>query len=91
MPSGSAIDWAAVRRRLRFIGSALELAPTEVEEVIAELADGNEAKLLAFANRYGQSLEWIVTGNLVPMLRKLAGKISNQMPLPLGDEPHNSS
>ena len=60
MPS-SEIDWAAVRRRLRFIGSALELAPTEVEGVIAELIKGNE-------------------------LRKLAGGISNQLPLPLEDE-----
>ena len=91
MPSGSAIDWAAVRRRLRFVGSALELAPTEVEEVIAELAKGNEAKLFAFAKRYGQSVEWIVTGDLVPMLRKLAGEMSNQLPLPLGDEPRDNS
>ena len=85
MPS-SEIDWAAVRRRLRFIGSALELAPTEVEGVIAELTKGNEAKLFAFAQKHGQSLEWIVTGDLVPMLRKLAGGISNQLPLPLEHE-----
>ena len=86
MPTASAIDWAAVRRRIRFIGSALELAPTAVEDVIAELAKGNEARLFAFAEKHGQSLEWIVTGDLVPMLRKLAGGISNQLPLPLEDE-----
>ena len=82
----SPIDWAAARRRLRYIGSALELAPKAVEDVIADLARGNEAKLIAFAEKHGQSLEWIVTGDLVPMLRKLAGGISNQLPLPLDDE-----
>jgi len=85
MPS-SEIDWAAVRRRLRFIGSVLGLAPTEIEGVIAELTKGNEAKLFAFAETHGQSLEWIVTGDLVPVLRKLAGGISNQLPLPLEGE-----
>ena len=54
--------------------------------MIAELIKGNEAKLFAFAQKHGQSLEWIVTGDLVPMLRKLAGGISNQLPLPLEDE-----
>jgi len=43
----------------------------------------DEAKLFAFAERYGQSLHWIVTGDLAPMIRKLAGQISNQLPLPL--------
>ena len=57
-----------------------------VEDVIAELAKGNEARLSAFAEKHGQSFEWIVTGDLVPMLRKLAGGISNQLPLPLEDE-----
>jgi hypothetical protein len=85
MTSANAIDWAAVRRRLRFIGSALELAPVDVEEVITELGKGNEARLFAFAEKYGQSLEWIITGELAAMLRKLAGEISNQLPLPLFD------
>jgi hypothetical protein len=83
-PSG--IDWAAARRRIRLVGVALELSPTEVEDVVADLARGNEAKLFAFAERYGQSLHWIVTGDLAPMLRQLAGRVSNQLPLPLDRE-----
>jgi|tagenome__1003787_1003787.scaffolds.fasta_scaffold19651260_1 hypothetical protein len=77
------IDWAAVRRRIRFIGSALGLAPTQIEEVLAEIAKGNEAKLIAFAETHGQSLDWIVTGDLAPMVRSMAGKVSSQLPLPL--------
>jgi len=84
--SPSAIDWAAVRQRIRLVGAALELPATEVEEVVADLARGSEAKLYAFAERYGQSIHWIVTGDLAPMLRKLAGRISNQLPLPLEGE-----
>jgi hypothetical protein len=87
--SPSAIDWAAVRQRIRLIGAALELPPTEIEEVVAELARGNETKLFAFAERYGQSLQWIVTGDLAPMLRKLAGPISGQLPLPLSRQHEN--
>jgi len=82
MPT-SAIDWAAVRQRIRLVGAALELSPTEIEDVVGGLTQGDEAKLFAFAERYGQSLHWIVTGDLAPMIRKLAGQISNQLPLPL--------
>ena len=56
--SPSTIDWAAVRQRIRLVGAALELPPIEVEEVVVELARGNEAKLFAFVERYGQSPLW---------------------------------
>ena len=57
--SGFEIDWAAVRRRIRFIGSALGIAPTQVEEVLAEIAKGNQAKLVAFGETHGQGLDRI--------------------------------
>jgi hypothetical protein len=81
--AGFVIDWAAARRRIRFIGSALGLAPTQVEEMLTEINKGSEAKLIEFAETHGQSLEWIVTGDLASMVRKLAGKVSSQLPLPL--------
>jgi uncharacterized tellurite resistance protein B-like protein len=66
-----AIDWKAVRRRLRLIRAALGLPAAEVEAVINALDTGNEANLVAFADRHGQSLDWIVRGDLVPMLQML--------------------
>jgi hypothetical protein len=67
-----AIDWKAVRRRLRLIRAALDLRPAEVEEVVVALDGGDEAQLIAFADKYGQSLDWIIRGDLAPMLRILA-------------------
>ena len=72
-----AIDWKAVRRRLRLIRAALDLPPAEVEAVIAALDRGDETQLIAFADRYGQSLDWIIRGDLAPMLRILAGSSSS--------------
>jgi hypothetical protein len=43
-----------------------------VEEVVASLDRGDETQLIAFAQKHGQSLEWILTGDLVMMLRKFA-------------------
>src|ERR1700741_3370949 len=70
------IDLKAVRRRLRLIRAALDLSPGYVEEVVASLDKGDETELIAFAKRHGQSLEWIVTGDLAPMLRRFAGAAS---------------
>ena len=71
-PDVPAIDWKAVRRRLRLIRAALDLPPDYVEEVVASLDRGDETQLIAFAQKHGQSLEWILTGDLVMMLRKFA-------------------
>ena len=67
-----AIDWKAVRRRLRLIRAALDLPLAEVNEVVVALDGGDEAQLIAFADKYGQSLDWIIRGDLAPMLRILA-------------------
>lgn len=67
-----AIDWKAVRRRLRLIRAALELPPAEVEEVVNALDGGDETQLIAFTDRYGQSLDWIILGDIAPTLRILA-------------------
>lgn len=45
---------------------------------MASLDRGDETQLIAFAQRHGQSLEWILTGDLVTMLRKFAAASSNQ-------------
>ena len=52
-----AIDWKAVRRRLRLIRAALDLPLAEVNEVVVALDGGDEAQLIAFADKYGQSLD----------------------------------
>ena len=65
------VDWNAVRRRLRLIRAALGLPTAEVEAVINALNTGNEANLIAFADQHGQSLDWIVRGDLAPMLQML--------------------
>ena len=75
-----AIDLKAVRRRLRLIRAALDLPPAEVEEVVAALDEGDEAQLIAFAGMYGQSLDWIILGDLAPMLRTLARSESSYRP-----------
>ena len=49
-----------------------------MEEVVASLDEGDETQLIAFAQKHGQSLEWILTGDLVMMLRKFAAVNSNQ-------------
>ena len=49
-----------------------------MEEVVASLDKGEETQLIAFAQKHGQSLEWILTGDLVMMLRKFAAVNSNQ-------------
>ena len=67
-----------MRRRLRLIRAALDLPPEYVEEVVASLDRGDETQLIAFAQKHGQSLEWILTGDLVTMLRKFAAASSNQ-------------
>ena len=45
---------------------------------MASLDKGDETQLIAFAQKHGQSLEWILTGDLVMMLRKFAAVNSNQ-------------
>ena len=45
---------------------------------MASLDKGDETQLIAFAQKHGQSLEWILTGDVVMMLRKFAAVNSNQ-------------
>jgi hypothetical protein len=80
-----AVDWNAIRRRLRLIRAALGLPAAEVEAVIDELNVGNEANLIAFAHKHGQSLDWIVRGDLAPMLQMLGrSRLSNRTDAPGG-------
>jgi len=79
------VDWNAVRRRLRLIRAALGLPTAEVEAVINALNTGNEANLIAFADQHGQSLDWIVRGDLAPMLQMLGrSRLSNRTNAPGG-------
>jgi hypothetical protein len=61
-----AIDRKAVRRRVRLIRAALDLPHAEAEEMAEALDAGDEAKLLAFAGKYDQSLDWIIHGGPLP-------------------------
>ena len=45
---------------------------------MAPLDRGDETQLIEFAEKHGQSLEWILTGDLVPMLRKFAAGSSSR-------------
>ena len=62
-----AIDWKGVRRRVRLIRAALCLPPAEAEEVVEALDAGDEAKLVAFASKHDQSLDWIIRGGPLPV------------------------
>ena len=62
-----AIDWKGVRRRVRLIRAALCLPPSEAEEVVEALDAGDEAKLVAFASKHDQSLDWIIRGGPLPV------------------------
>jgi hypothetical protein len=58
------INDAAVRERLRDIGNALDLPEGELKELLT----GQQSGILDFAHKYGQSLDWIFTGDVIPML-----------------------
>lgn len=60
----SKIDWAAVRARLHLIADALELPPAEIDAALK-----SDHAIIAFADRYNQSLDYMVCGDLKPMIR----------------------
>lgn len=62
-----AIDWNAIQARCEVIADALEPDYAEVETIRAD-----ETALIAFALRHHQSLDWIVAGDVWPMLRSRA-------------------
>lgn len=57
----------AIRARLQVIAGALDLPSSEVDEAMK-----SQPALIAFANRHNQSLDYIMLGNIVPMLRILS-------------------
>jgi hypothetical protein len=66
-PDGGAHTPTAIRARLNMIAVALELPSSEVKEAMKGLP-----ALIDFANRHNQSLDYIIHGNIVPMLRILS-------------------
>ena len=60
------IDRNAVNARLEVIVDALDLPSFEYESA----TDGGGNGILSFAERHGQSLDWIVFGDVRPMLRE---------------------
>jgi hypothetical protein len=52
--------------RLQLIAEALDLPESEID-----IAMASESGLFEFADRYGQNLDYIVRGDLMPMLRIL--------------------
>jgi hypothetical protein len=75
-----AIDWKAVRRRVRLIRAALDLPHAEAEEVVEALDAGDEAKLLAFASKHHQSLDWIIRGGPLPI--QIHARLNSNTPPP---------
>ncbi len=69
------IDWPAVRERIAYAGDVLEIPPAEVRAVLAlpdsELAD---QALIAFGTEHGISLDWLIGGEIAPMMRSLAAR-----------------
>ena len=57
---------AGIRERLQQIGEALELPPAEIDRAASDMF-----VLIDFAQRHGQSLDWIVFGDPQPMIRML--------------------
>jgi hypothetical protein len=64
------IERAALNARLEVIVDALGLPYSEYESA----ANGGGNGILSFAERHGQSLDWIVFGDVRPML--VRGKLS---------------
>lgn len=61
------VDWNKIRARVEVAADSLDIPDTEVEAACA-----NDDGLLAFAARHNQSLDWLVLGDLRPMLRMRA-------------------
>jgi hypothetical protein len=59
------VDWAAVRSRLELIAVTLEVPSAEVEAALK-----SDRALIDFTYRYHQSLDWVILGDLVPMIRR---------------------
>lgn len=63
------IDWAAVRHRIRAAG--IFLGETEFAEKVAGMTDdqlNDEADLIVFGIYNAISIDWLVTGEGLPML-----------------------
>jgi len=65
----------ALRARLDIIAEALDLPPSEVMAALT-----SERALIEFAARYNQSLDWLMTGNLIPMIRARARQSGSWSP-----------
>jgi hypothetical protein len=59
------IDLNAVNARIEVISDALDLPDSEIEQATR----GEVKGILSFAERHGQSLDWIIMGDVRLMLR----------------------
>lgn len=69
------IDWNAMQARIELAGDTLEVPPERVAEVLELIGKDDEPALtvlLRFARNYGLSLDWLVEGDVRPMLRYAA-------------------
>ena len=64
---------AAVIERIKIAAAALEIPQDAVDQVIKHGSSRHRSKalevLLAFVDEYGISLDYLITGDLVPMFR----------------------
>lgn len=61
------VDWNAVGARIEVVADSLCLSQEEIEAATA-----SEDGLLAFVEQHNQSLDWLLLGDMRPMLRSLA-------------------
>ena len=66
MPDPHSLDLAAIRSRVELIVEALELPADAVERAMSN----PERNLIQFAVRHGQSLDWLLRGDVRGMVRE---------------------
>jgi hypothetical protein len=62
--------WDAIQARLEVVIDALELPYSEIHWTNDDDSEVRLSELIEFAKRCGQSLDWIIEGDVRPMLRR---------------------
>ena len=75
----------AIRARVELVAEALDLPASEVEQAIAPREDQS---LIEFADQYGQSIAWLLVGDLQGIVREVASsRCRSHADLPLSAPP----
>ena len=65
--AGYGLDLTAIRARVELVADALDLPALEVEQA---MSDPEDQSLIEFAHQYGQSIAWLLVGDLQGIVRE---------------------